>query len=127
MTRSNVYNLFYGLIAIVAALVVAVRLLRLPGCLGEATGTVTGKVNFMGKPLPEGWITFFDRAGNGYRAFIHPDGSYTLSNIPQGSVRIAVDSKGNPERVLRDLLGNHSGHMCTSRGTIGNRISRVCH
>jgi hypothetical protein len=93
MTRSNVYNLLYGWIAIVASLVVAVGLLRLPGCLGEATGTVTGNVNFKGKPLPEGWITFFDRDGNGYRTFIHPDGSYTLSNIPRGTVKIAVEAR----------------------------------
>jgi hypothetical protein len=107
MNRSNVYNLLYGLIAIVASLVVAVGLLRLPGCLGEVTGTVTGKVNFSGKPLSEGWITFFDREGNGYRTFIHPNGTYTLANVPQGMVKIAVEARRRavPDGPATDPVG----------------------
>ena len=72
----------------------SVRLLALvpllaAGC-GGGKGDLTGKITFGGKPLPKGQVSLQARDGKMYAADIQPDGSYTITGIPSGSVKIAV-------------------------------------
>jgi hypothetical protein len=92
MTRPIGYSRLHELVAMVAFVGVAFGLLQLSGC--NAKGTVTGRVNFKGKPLPSGLVVFYDRDGNSYPAAIQRDGSYALGNVLCGPVKIAVGSMG---------------------------------
>ncbi len=76
-------------------LVGAAALALLPpvaGCSGS--GTVTGKVTYQGRPLTGGTILFTSTRGRGTRtAQIGEDGSYTITNMPTGPAKIAVETK----------------------------------
>jgi hypothetical protein len=91
MSRPYGFFRLHELVAIVAFVAVAAGLLLLPRCVEK--GTVTGKVSVNGKPISEGWITFFDRENHEYRGFIQRDGYYSVSDIPRGTVKIAVVMK----------------------------------
>jgi hypothetical protein len=60
------------------------------GC-GSATGQVTGKVIFRGKPLSGGAVSFLPASGQGANTSrIKEDGTYTVIKVPVGTVKIVV-------------------------------------
>ncbi len=62
------------------------------GCSGS--GTITGKVTYQKQPLTGGTVLFTSTAGKGSRtATIGEDGSYTITNMPTGPAKIAVDTR----------------------------------
>jgi hypothetical protein len=62
--------------------------LLLAGCAGQ--GQVSGKVQYKGKPLPAGTITFYDRKNNAVSSAIGPDGGYSVEKVAAGPVKITV-------------------------------------
>jgi hypothetical protein len=70
------------------------------GC-GTKTGTVSGKVTYNKvNRLPGGMIIFFASDGEIVRSKIAEDGTYTATNVPVGSVRVAVAARRPPLRGL---------------------------
>jgi hypothetical protein len=71
-------------------------LLGTAGCASK--GDITGKVLYRGKPLPGGTVTFLPAGGKG--AYVSPilgDGSYSLTQVPPGEVKIVVETESrNP-------------------------------
>jgi hypothetical protein len=69
------------------------------GCGGSKKATVTGNINYRGRPLPAGTVTFFNASkeivGNGSIA----NGSYSIANVPVGPVKIAVTT---PPAIMAD-------------------------
>jgi hypothetical protein len=63
------------------------------GCTG-GTGTVTGKVTYIGKALPGGTVTCLARGNRPFMGKIEPDGTYTVTDVPIGPVKIAVEAAG---------------------------------
>ena len=64
-------------------------LLLLAGC-SRGFGNVSGKVSYKGQPLPKGTITFYDEANQAVSSGIADDGSYSVSKVAAGKVKIAV-------------------------------------
>jgi hypothetical protein len=66
------------------------------GC--GSKGEVSGKVLYQGKPLAGGVVTFLPASGQGaFVANIGEDGSYHLSKVPAGKMKITVKStSSNP-------------------------------
>ncbi|HEY7424028.1 MAG TPA: carboxypeptidase-like regulatory domain-containing protein [Gemmataceae bacterium] len=65
--------------------------LLVAGCSDK--GDVSGKVTYNGKPLPGGIVTFFPSSRGGvFNAKINEDGSYSLSKVPAGKMKITVVS-----------------------------------
>jgi hypothetical protein len=61
------------------------------GCGGK--GTVTGKVLYKGQPVRGGSISFVPEGGGGVMSSpIEEDGGYTIRNVPQGPVKITVET-----------------------------------
>jgi hypothetical protein len=61
------------------------------GC--GATGTVSGTVTYKGKALKAGTVTFMtDEGGHVFSSEIKEDGTYTVSRVPAGPVKITVRS-----------------------------------
>jgi hemoglobin len=54
--------------------------------------SVSGKVTFKGKPLPDGTVTFVPDKGPVVTAAIAEDGSYTAKDVAPGSYTLAVTS-----------------------------------
>ena len=48
------------------------------------TATVTGKITFQGKPVPEGTIIFYPENGRSASGRIQADGTYTLTTFEKG-------------------------------------------
>jgi hypothetical protein len=72
---------------------VVVLLSAIPGCgSGKATATVTGTVTYQGKPLPAGKVSFFGLDGQVASGLIGEDGSYEITNVPLGLVKVAVST-----------------------------------
>lgn len=69
-------------------LALAAAALVLAGCGGK--GQVSGKVNYKGKPLPTGTITFYDRANRAVSSAIQKDGSYSVEQVAAGPVKVSV-------------------------------------
>jgi hypothetical protein len=65
--------------------------------------TVSGVVRFQGKPVPHGLIHFYNKATPTTfdSASIKKDGTYVLTNVPIGPVKVVVqiNKAGDPELV----------------------------
>jgi hemoglobin len=54
--------------------------------------SVSGRVNFKGRPLPGGSIAFLNASGGRFRSLIHKDGSYEIKSLPAGTYRVVVET-----------------------------------
>ncbi len=59
------------------------------------TATVSGKVNYQGRPVTYGSVIFVCTDKIARSGVIEPDGSYLIEGVPPGNVKIAVISR-NP-------------------------------
>jgi hypothetical protein len=66
---------------------VFIPLALLTGCGGK--GDVSGTVNYQGKPVAKGQVTFQGQDGKTYMGDIQ-DGKYKVSGVPTGTAKIAV-------------------------------------
>jgi hypothetical protein len=74
-----------------AALVAAVLALA-AGCGSKAA--VTGKVTYRGVPVTGGSVTLVASDGTAYSGTIQADGTYSIPDVPTGSVQIGVTGPG---------------------------------
>src|SRR5947208_346963 len=96
MSRALFFRkLFLGCAAAALAALPAAGCARAPagGPAGSATAAVSGKVFYGGKPLTGGAVRFL-AAGDDRSAYtmIRPDGSYRLTDVPVGKVKVCVDT-----------------------------------
>jgi hypothetical protein len=61
------------------------------GC--GSSGTVSGKVTYKGQPLGGGNVVFYAEGKASQTSPISPDGSYSISKIPAGPVKISVETE----------------------------------
>jgi hypothetical protein len=67
--------------------------LFLAGCSsGPATGQLTGKVLFDGKPVSAGSVKCVDALGKVHNMAISPEGKYRLPRVAVGLARFAVET-----------------------------------
>jgi hypothetical protein len=80
-----------------ALFLILVGSLGLSGC-GKGTATVSGKVSYTGKLLKGGNVTFVSTDGGPTRtSSIKEDGTYTLTDVPVGTVKVCVETQSlNP-------------------------------
>jgi hypothetical protein len=72
-------------------LVVVVGVLALAGCSGgNRKVTVSGTVKHKGQPVPAGILRFIGPEGAYSAASIQPDGSYTITDVVPGEVKVGV-------------------------------------
>lgn len=83
------------------AVLVLLAALGLSGC--GSTATVSGKVFYKGAPLKGGNVTFVSTEGkSSLSTQINEDGSYTIPNVPVGTVTICVETESlNPAGKMR--------------------------
>jgi hypothetical protein len=75
-------------------------LLLAAGC--NSRGSISGKVLYKGKPMPGGKVLFIHEKKGAFSALIHPDGTYSFTDIPTGQVKIAVASPRSPSDEADD-------------------------
>lgn len=76
---------FLNHLLLLSALLLAV------GC--SKSGSVSGKVYYKGQPLTVGMVQFFpDNRGGDFSSPIDKDGSYRISKLPPGPVKVSVIS-----------------------------------
>jgi len=68
-------------------------LLVVPGC-GTPRARVHGTVKYQGKPLGGALITFYSADNATFSAPTRPDGTYQVTGVPQGTVRVSVQISG---------------------------------
>jgi hypothetical protein len=76
----------------------------LAGGCGARTTEVTGKVTHKGKPLVTGNVTLIASDGSAHAGTITPEGTYSISSVPVGPVKIGVtstDPNANPAAAGR--------------------------
>jgi hypothetical protein len=83
------------------------------GC--SSKGTVSGKVNYRGKPVVWGTVTVIASDNVQYAAQITPEGTYSIPNVPTGPAKFAVSSP-NPDGTAR-------GGPAAANGGAGDRGS----
>ena len=82
--------------SVVSLLVLCALLALAPGCGGERTARVTGKVTFQGKELDGGYVVFVnDKATWQERAKIGSDGTYSAA-VVYGVIKYAVEPAPKP-------------------------------
>jgi hypothetical protein len=69
--------------------VVIAALLVVPGC-GNPRARVHGTLKYQGKPLGGAIITFFSTDNAAFSARTRTDGTYQVTGVPQGAVRVSV-------------------------------------
>ena len=84
-------------------------LLALTGC-GDPTTEVSGKVTYQGKPVAYGTVVVLDAAGAPKSGAIQPDGTYRVSGVRPGPVKVAVSSPPPPgSEPTRKSAGGRDG------------------
>jgi hypothetical protein len=73
-------------------LVVAACAGLVAGCAPPA-GSISGTVQYKGKPVPGGRIAFLAADGRLHPADIGEDGSYTVADVPVGPAKVSVDNQ----------------------------------
>jgi len=64
-----------------------------------APASISGAVSFQGQPIKGGTVQFFTPEGTAYSAQIGPDGTYSVSDVPEGELIITVETESvNPAR-----------------------------
>ncbi|AMV27235.1 hypothetical protein VT84_22730 [Gemmata sp. SH-PL17] len=88
---------------------VLITVLALAGC-GEPTTDVSGKVTYRGKPVAFGTVVVLDAAGAPKSGQIQPDGTYRVSGVRPGPVKVAVSSPPPPgSEPSRKSAGGRDG------------------
>lgn len=64
----------------------------LAGCKGSSQGTVSGTVSYKGQPVKGGTVSIIPSKGGALTSPIKEDGSYTISKVPVGPAKIAVET-----------------------------------
>ncbi len=62
----------------------------LTGCGDLPRGGLHGTLTFQGKPLAGATVMFFGKDNQVYRADLTKEGTYTVSGVPLGPIRVAV-------------------------------------
>jgi hypothetical protein len=79
--------------------VLTVAVSCLAGC-GKNVSEVSGKITYLEQPLNYGFVIFVDEDNQSVQTKINPDGSYTVSGVPYGLVKVAVTSP-DPSKLLQ--------------------------
>jgi hypothetical protein len=80
---------------LVSVALIVLFALCVSGCGSGAK--VSGTVKYQGKPITSGFIVFMDAQGKvSQPASIQPDGSYTATDVPLGSVKVTIDNPPPP-------------------------------
>ncbi len=89
---------------VVAAACGLCGILLAAGC--GSKGVVSGKVLYQGKPVRGGSVSFILEGGGTMFSPIEEDGSYTIPNVPPGTVKITVETESfRPTVMQRDASG----------------------
>jgi hypothetical protein len=80
-----------------ASVLLIVAACAIAGCNGSRTNTLTGKVTFQGKPVTYGSVLVLCEDGTQHTGNIEPDGTYSVSDLPTGPVKLAVISPEPPD------------------------------
>jgi hypothetical protein len=67
---------------------VVIVLLMGTGC--GSRGVVSGKVTYQGKSVPGGMVLFLHETKGAFSSPIKEDGTYQITNVPSGAVKVAV-------------------------------------
>jgi hypothetical protein len=91
--------------ALARGLLLAGLLALAAGC--SSKGKVSGKVYYKNEPLKLGMVQFFPEGqGGAFSSPIGEDGSYSVSKLPPGPVKISVtSSSANPMAQLNPAVG----------------------
>jgi hypothetical protein len=99
-----------NLLRTIAGLAFVTAVLLPTGCSPSST-TASGKVTYQGKPVVWGSVTLVAADGSVHQAGIEPDGTYTVSNVPVGSVKVGVESSAPPVPGVRGRDGDARGSV----------------
>lgn len=94
------------------------------GCGGSQTpAKLKGIVTYKGQPLPGGNMTFSSDSGGGGGATINSDGSYSVTDLPVGTISVAIDTESfNPDRSKIPSYGDKKEKNSGSRPAAGSKV-----
>ena len=79
----------------------------LTGCGGSKKGaTVSGTITYKGQTLGNGTVVFIAADNKGGSSPIAADGTYSISNLPVGPVKITVETKPLPPAPKMPNMAN---------------------
>ncbi len=84
----------------VAGSLAAIAALFASGC-GSETATVTGRVTYQGKPVTNGSVIVYCSDKQIVRGNIGPDGTYSIPNVPRGSLTVTVQTHARMPAGMR--------------------------
>jgi hypothetical protein len=92
--QSVVRSLLPAVVALTALAVAALPSALADGKPAETkTGSISGKVTFLGKPLPAGTVTFHPAEGKPVSVQIQEDGTYAVKDMPAGASKVTVETE----------------------------------
>jgi hypothetical protein len=88
------------------------------GCGGSnpnAPASISGSVNYKGKPVTGGSVQFYTQSGTPYSAAIGADGTYSVADVPLGELIVCVETESvNP--VHKASTGKEASQRQASMG-----------
>jgi len=94
-------------------------LLALVGGCGTKKATpakVSGKVTYKGGPVKGGTVSFHPPEGPPYSTTIAPDGTYRISQIPAGDMKVTVETESLKPAKQQSYGGKTQGSSPTPQG-----------
>ena len=104
----------------VTALLLSVLLAAAGGCSKRAT--VTGKVTYQGRPVTHGSVILLNADNTARSGAIAADGSYSIDDVPLGTVKIAVISH-DPNKGRSVVRGRKPVRSDNTEGTDPRKVA----
>ncbi len=77
------------------------------GCNNARGGKLYGKVTFKGEAVPSGTVAFYGPGDQVANAALQPDGSYEVTEVPLGEVKVSVTTPPPPDPKAAEKLKNN--------------------
>jgi hypothetical protein len=105
-------------------LALCLGLVLLPGCgktNPNAPASISGKITFKGAPVTAGTIQF--RGAGLYSTSIHSDGSYSISELPDGLLAVAIETESaNPNKEKKNITYGGKGREGSSADAYAQKM-----
>lgn len=101
MSAEDLFFLHFRKIVLSVVGLMGLLVFNFAGCpgFGDSTGTLAGQVTSGGKPVLWGTVTVIGSDNRPRTTNIRPDGTYEVTGLPPGPVRVAVQSANPNYRI----------------------------
>jgi hypothetical protein len=76
----------------------------------NAPASVSGEVTYKGSPVRGGTVTFHSQDAGSYKVMIHPDGTYSGTDLPAGEMLATIETESAKTIADKSAYGDYENY-----------------